>query len=155
MAESVDSLCARIKQDFRFFHYLNADERNLVTGYFDCWELTAGKTLWNEGDPGGFVAFVVNGRVEVKKRTEFADHHVIVGVYSEGSVVGELSLLSDEPRAVSATALTDVSLLKLESHKFEDLLQAHPVAGSKLLKGMFLAVTLRLNQAFERLASIF
>lgn len=155
MTETVDSLCARIKKDFRFFHYLNADERNFVTQYLDCWELPSGKILWNEGDPGGFVAFVVKGRVEVKKRTEFADHHVIVGVYSEGSVVGELSLFSDEPRAVSATALTDVSLLKLEFHKFEDLLLADPVAGSKLLKGMFLAVTLRLNQVFERLASIF
>jgi len=155
MAESVETLCARLKKDFRFFHYLNEEERQLVTDYLDCWELPAGAMLWHEGDPGGFVAFVVSGRVEVKKRTEFADHHVIVGIYSEGSVVGEFCLLSDEPRVVSATAMTDVSLLKLEIHRFDDLLQQYPEAGSKLLKGMFLAVTLRLNQAFERLASIF
>lgn len=155
MAETVETLCSRLKKDFRFFHYLNEEKRRIVTQYLDCWELNAGEMLWNEGDPGGFVAFVVNGRVEVKKRTEFADHHVIVGVYSEGSVVGEFCLLSNEPRMVSATALTDVSLLKLEVHQFDALLQQHPEVGSKLLKGMFLAVTLRLNQAFERLASIF
>lgn len=155
MAESVEALCVRIKKDFRFFHYLNEDERRIVTQYLDCWELKAGSILWNEGDAGNFVVFVVNGRVEVKKRTEFADHHVIVGVYSEGSVAGEFCLLADEPRMVSATALTDVSLLKLEVQQFDALSQQYPVAANKLLRGMFLAVTLRLNQAFERLASIF
>lgn len=155
MADPAEDLCARMKSDFRFFQYLDEAEKAVAGQYFECCELKAGTILWNEGDESGCAAFVVEGKVEVKKETEFKGKHVIVGIYGEGSVVGELCLLSGEPRAVTATALTDVWLLKLRAERFDQLLAEHPVVGGKLLKGMFHAVSRRLRRSFERLAAIF
>lgn len=147
--------CAQLKDSYRFFRYLNKEETAVVTEYLQCRFLSAGEVLWNEGDPSDMAAFVVDGRVEIKKQTEFVGKHVIVGIYGQGSIVGELCLLSGDPRAVTATALVDTSLLMLSRAQFDLLLETHPDLGAKLLKGMFLALSTRLRKSFERLASVF
>lgn len=147
--------CAQLKDDYRFFRYLDKEETAVVTEYLQCRFAPAGEVLWNEGDPSDMAAFVVDGKVEIKKQTEFSDKHVIVGIYGQGSIVGELCFLSGANRAVTATALTDTSLLMMSLEQFERLQQDHPELGVKLLKGMFLALSIRLRKAYERLASVF
>ena len=148
-------LCAQLKDDYRFFQYLDKPETAVVTEYLQCRSVSAGEVLWHEGDASDTAAFVVDGKVEIKKQTEFPGKHVIVGIYGQGSIVGELCLLSGERRAVSATALVDTSLLMLSRAQFDRLLEEHPDLGVKLLKGMFLALSTRLRKSFERLASVF
>lgn len=155
MGMLADDLCRKIKSDFRFFKYLNEAEKAIVGQYLECSEVSAGTVLWHEGDPSSSAAFVVEGKIEVKKQTEFEDKHVIVGIYGEGSVVGELCLFTDDERPVTATALTDTWLLRISNERFEALLEEHPAEGGKLLKGVFLAVSRRLSKSFERLAAIF
>ena len=150
-----EDLCRKMKSDFRFFRYLDEAEKAIAGQYLECREVPAGKVLWQEGDDSDSAAFVVEGKIEIKKETEFAGKHVIVGIYGEGSVVGELCLFLHEKRAVTATALTDTWLLKISAERFEALLEEHPVVGGKLLKGMFVAVSRRLRKSFERLAAIF
>lgn len=155
MENAAENLCRKMKSEFRFFQFLDEAEKVVVGHYFECREVAAGTVLWNEGADSSDCAFVVEGRVEVKKETEFNGKHVIVGIYGEGSVVGELCLLSGGPRAVTATALTDVWLLYLSREKFEQLMEEQPVVGGKLLKGMFHTVSHRLRRSYERLAAIF
>jgi CRP-like cAMP-binding protein len=80
---------------------------------------------------------------------------VLVGVYSPGTIVGELCLIDQRPRAVSAVAMEDTALLILTRDNLDKLVETHPRLGAKLLEGMLLAVSIRLRKAFERLASIF
>ncbi len=155
MAMLAEDICRKMKSDFRFFRFLDGGEKAIVGQYLECCEVAAGTVLWHEGDESNAAAFVAEGKIEVKKQTEFKDNHVIVGIYGEGSVVGELCLFLDEKRAVTATALTDAWLLKISAERFELLLEEHPVIGGKLLKGMFLAVSMRLRKSYERLAAIF
>lgn len=147
--------CAQLKDNYRFFRYLSKEETSVVTEYLQCRFISTGEVLWNEGDAGDRAAFVVDGRVEIKKQTEFAGKHVIVGIYGQGSIVGELCLFDNEPREVTATALVDTSLLMLTHDRFNLLLTEHPDLGSKLLKGMLLTSSTRLRKSFERLASVF
>ena len=155
MTMLAEDLCRKIKSDFRFFKYLDEAEKAVAGQYLECCEIAAGTVLWDEGDASNSAAFVVEGKIEVKKETEFKGKHVIVGIYGEGSVVGELCLFADCKRAVTATALTDAWLLKLSEERLEALMEEHPRVGGKLLKGMFLAVATRLRKSFERLAAIF
>ncbi len=155
MTMLAEDLCRKMKSDFRFFQYLDEAERAVAGQYLECCEIGAGAVLWDEGDASNAAAFVVEGKIEVKKETEFKGKHVIVGIYGEGSVVGELCLFSAGKRAVTATALTDARLLKITEERFETLMEEHPQIGCKLLKGMFVAVSTRLRKSFERLAAIF
>ena len=155
MIQTSEERCALLKRQLRFFHFLEEKDLDILPEYFTCGQIKAGEVLWKEGDVGDFEAFIVEGKIEVKKETEFAGKQVVVGVYSPGAIVGEFCLVEKGPRAVTAVAMEDSSLLFLTCENFEALLQDHPVLGGKILKGMLFAVSTRLRKSFERLASIF
>ena len=147
--------CLRMKRDFRFFHFLDEQDVSLLAPYFECRKLQEGDNLWCEGDDSRFVAFIVDGRIETKKETEFRGKQVVVGVYSHESLIGIVSILSNEPRPVTATALQESHLLLLQKDKFDEINQRYPALGGKLMKGMLFCLSMRLRQSYERLAAIF
>ncbi|EAT17201.1 Crp/Fnr family transcriptional regulator [Desulfuromonas acetoxidans] len=150
-----DDQCLRMKREFRFFHFLDEQDVSLLSPYFECRKLQQGDNLWLEGDRSSFVAFIVDGRIETKKETEFRGKQVVVGVYSHESLIGIVSILSNEPRPVTATALEESHLLLLHKAKFDEINQNYPELGGKLMKGMLFCLSMRLRQSYERLASIF
>jgi CRP-like cAMP-binding protein len=123
--------------------------------FFQPKTVKSGETLWEEGDACDYLAIINSGRVEVKKNTEFKGKHVIVGIYSQGTVVGALCILDGSPRAVTAVALEDVSLMIITQEDFDRLIEQKPEIGIKLLKGILLSVSIRLRKSFERLARFF
>lgn len=149
-----EELCSKIKREWSF-QFLDASDGAILVNYLDCRQVAAGITLWHEGDRCGDLVFIVSGRLEVSKQTEFEGKDVIVGVYGAGSIVGELCLLKGLPRIVTATTLTDCELLTLSTEKFNLLTSQHPELGVRLLKGMLATVSIRLSKAFGRLAAIF
>ena len=155
MIRTSEEQCALLKKRLRFFHFLDEDDLAAVADYFSCRQFRAGETLWQEGDDGDYEAFIVEGRVEVKKETEFPGKQVVVGVYSAGTIVGELCVVDQRPRAVTAVALEDTAILTLSCSQLEKLLEQNPAVGIRLLKGILLAVSTRLRKSFERLAAIF
>jgi len=155
MIRTSEEQCALLKKRLRFFHFLGEDDLAAVADYFSCRQFRAGETLWQEGDDGDYEAFIVEGRVEVKKETEFPGKQVVVGVYSAGTIVGELCVVDQRPRAVTAVALEDTAILTLSCSQLEKLLEQNPAVGIRLLKGILLAVSTRLRKSFERLAAIF
>lgn len=148
-------VCVRMKNDLSAFRFLEEKDLDFLAHHFQCSQVNAGETLWSEGDESTYVAFIMEGRVDAKKNTEFESKQVIVGVYGRGSIVGELGFLDDAPRSVTAVALEPTNLLLLTRESFEELLIDHPDLGAKLLKGMLLAVSIRLRKSFDRLAAIF
>ncbi|MBE0598496.1 MAG: cyclic nucleotide-binding domain-containing protein, partial [Desulfuromonadales bacterium] len=123
--------------------------------FFNCRQASAGEILWREGEGCDSLAIIIDGRVDIKKATEFEGKEVIVGVYGRGSVVGELCFLDQAPREVTVVALEDTNLLLLTRDNFDRLLEEQPAAAIRLLQGMLLAVSSRLRSCFDRLASIF
>jgi len=76
--------------------------------FFEGKNISAGETLWKKDDPCDYIAFIVSGRVEIKKETEFKGKNVIVGIYSKGA----LYLLDESLKKVKSVAL-EVSPLRL------------------------------------------
>lgn len=149
-----ERLCGRMKQELRFFSFLENAELDEIAAYFECRQVPAGQYLWKEHSPGNHVALLINGRVEVSKGTDLKGN-VVVGVYSRGASVGELSLLDGSPRAESVLAIDHVDLIFLTRESFQRLISEHPEIGVRLLEGLLMTVSRRLKKSFERLASIF
>ncbi len=144
----------RLRKIFRFFDTLEAQDFDHFVGFCQRKDLEKGVCLWQEGDVDNFAAFIVKGQIGIKKRTEFGGH-VFVGTYGAGSVVGELCLLTQNPRGVAAEAIEKAEILILESQKFEELIVQHPLLGLSLLRHIFIATSARLTKSYERIASIF
>lgn len=149
-----ERLCGRMKQELRFFSFLQETELDEIAPYFECRQVPQGQYLWKQNASGNHVALIINGRVEVRKETEFKGT-VVVGIYSRGASVGELSLLDGSPRAESVLAIDPVDLVFLTRESFQRLIAEHPPTGVRLLKGLLMTVSRRLNKSFERLAAIF
>lgn len=148
-------VCLQMKQELTAFRFLDPADISVLAPYFECRQVEAGETLWEEGDGCDYLVFVMEGRLEIKKETEFKGKQVIVGVYGRGNIAGELCILDGSPRPVTVAALEDSNLLLLTRDRFEGILKEYPELGVKLLKGMLMAVSIRLRKSFDRLAAIF
>ena len=152
---AIEGICEGLWNQLSLFRFLEHNELCPVASRFCLKKFAAGETLWREDDPADYAAILVEGKVEIRKGMEFKDSHIVLAVFDPGSLVGELSLLDDEPRAVTAVALEDVTLLALSGKALEALIADHPGLGNRLLKGMLLTVSIRLRRAYERLAALF
>lgn len=148
-------LCHPLMKQLMLFSGLEEQELAEVASFFRCRQEAAGSQLWKEGAIPQGVVFVVEGKLEITKSTEFSDHQVVVGIYGPGAIAGELSLFSGYPHAVSATALTDVQLISLSRQAYDQLVEEHPHLGLKLMRILLLAVSTRLRRSYDRLASLF
>jgi len=155
MKETHNNLCACMLGDNSVLNFLDAENIGDICSYFECMTISAGDTLWKEGDSCDYLAFITSGLIEVKKQTDFEGKHVVVGLYSQGAVVGSLCVLDDSPRAVTAIALEDTTLAVISGDNFETLINEHPEMGTRLMKGMLLSLSMRLRNSFERLANFF
>ncbi len=82
----------------------------------------AGRVLTRQGCVGREAFVVVSGTadVQVDGRT--------VGRLGPGDVIGEISLLTGEPRNATVSALTDMELLVLDRGQFAELLRDDRIA---------------------------
>ena len=81
--------------------------------------LQQGSVVVRQGDPGGSMYFVEDGRLEVSN--EIDSQSRVTGFLRTGDIFGERSLVTGEPRVATIRALTDVQLLRLDQANFESL----------------------------------
>jgi CRP/FNR family cyclic AMP-dependent transcriptional regulator len=150
-----EETCLKMRKEILLFRYFGESELAEAACYFSFRRVNAGDALWNEGDSCDYIAFIASGEVETKKETEFEGRHVMVGTFGKGAVIGVLCVLDNAPRAVTAVAREDTVLVVLTRENIDKLIREHPSLGIELLKGMLLAVSVRLRKSFDRLTTMF
>ena len=86
------------------------------------------KVIMKEGEGGVFMYVVVEGRVAISIKSR------IVERIGPGGFFGEMALVDQTPRAATATAETDCSLLSINRNDFLTLVKSHPDFAVSLLK---------------------
>ncbi len=94
--------------------------------------LDAREWLFRAGDAADACYVVVSGRLEVVVDSE--DGPRVARVLGPGSAVGELALLTGEPRSAAVRALRDTRLLELDAVRFGALLERDPAFGASLAR---------------------
>ena len=95
-------------------------------------DVEAGTILMREGDEGHEVFVVVDGRLEVWRRNEGGQ----IAELGQGAVVGEMALLSKEPRNATVRAKTPSQLLRLTDTDFLPLVDQIPLLWLKIANGL-------------------
>ena len=88
-------------------------------------EFAPGEYLMRQGDPADCLFLVLNGSAWAHVR-DAPSGRPPVGVFGPGDVVGEISLVTDEPRTAEVVAQTSVLALRLSSTDFHTIAQHHP-----------------------------
>jgi CRP-like cAMP-binding protein len=84
----------------------------------------AGDFIFREGDLTSDLYILEDGRVELMRQEAGAPH--VVATLGPGELFGELALLEDQPRDLTARAATDCTLLKIDYATLIDVIRENP-----------------------------
>jgi signal transduction histidine kinase len=98
--------------------------------------LAAGETLFEEGDDADVAYVITGGEIEILK--ESAGRRVRIAVSGVGDVVGEMALLTAEPRNATGKALSAVDLVSIPKRCLDDVL-ATSVQANRALFDVFIS----------------
>jgi len=89
--------------------------------------LPGGRCLFRAGDRDDSLYIVISGRLGAFLPNEDGQEALVRQMVS-GETVGELAMLSGEPRSASVYAMRDTELVRLSKASFERLVEGHPKA---------------------------
>jgi Flp pilus assembly CpaE family ATPase len=104
-----------------------------------------GQSIFKQGDVGDALLIVADGRVKVF--IPEGQNERVLAFFSTGDVLGEMSLLTGEPRSASASAISDTRVLALSKSDFDTYLATNV----SVMREMMRIIALRQAQTNVRL----
>lgn len=132
---------------------LDADERLCVEQYLQTMHFPKDARIVKQGSPGHGCYLIDEGKVRLEIETNETDSDAVLGYLEAGALLGEFSLIEDEPRSASAYAHTDVAARWLSTSDFRTLCKEHPKIGSTIMIGLGRDLTHKIRTMNERVAS--
>jgi len=133
------------------FDDLSAGELKTVAKHMNFIEVKKDDVIFNEGDKGSYMCFVVDGILDVIKQTE-SQGRVVISSLSRGRSIGEMSVIDSFPRSATVRARTQATMLVLTRDAFDLILTTHTQLGIKLLKSLARLLSMNLRKASSQLA---
>jgi CRP-like cAMP-binding protein len=99
--------------------------KTLIASCVEERRFAAGDLLLRQGEPGDGLFVIAEGAVEVSIRDERGQRHTLTRAFA-GDVIGEMALLTGEPRNADVAAVTAVRALLLSAASFQNLAGRHP-----------------------------
>ena len=115
-----------------FFALLDDQERATLADRIDVVTVSAGKTLFNRGDPGDSMYVVLKGVVEMWFKNDVGER-LVLETAREGDFFGEISLLDGGPRNTSALVTEDMEALVVDRGDLDEFFRLRPAAALDLL----------------------
>src|SRR4051794_11234399 len=112
---------ADVLKEVSIFHELDAAVLEEVAERAEIIQVSGGTHLFRAGEEADSLYVLLSGRCDVMAAD---DEHLLTA--GRGAVLGELGLVTGEPRAASVRARRDSELLKLRRSEFERLLREEP-----------------------------
>ncbi len=106
------------------FEPLTGDERDQLADALIHSPFARGEVMTRQGQQAHWLYCILEGQVSVRVAADGLETEV--AVLGPGEVFGEMSLLTGEPRAASAVAITDVECWRLEKEAFQVVLRSKP-----------------------------
>ena len=135
------------------FNFLTAEEIEELCPYLELCEWPADAVVMQEGESEDYMGFVTEGKLAVKKQTDWGKH-IIIAILAKGSMVGEGALIDDEPRSTTIVAMEQTRILILATRKMDELIINRPMLAIKLMKRILHIISVRLRNAGERISGL-
>ena len=132
---------------------LTAQEADTLGVLMPLLRARAGQALITEGDVGDWMLLLLDGTVDVTKRSDSGEVSRLA-VIKQGAAVGEMSMLDAAPRYATCTALEDVQAGVLSRAVIARLIQDHPAIGAKLLVKLTQLLAQRLRNTSTQLVKL-
>ncbi|MDN3921833.1 SulP family inorganic anion transporter [Roseateles violae] len=131
---------------------LDAEELDWLAGRMQGRQHAPGERIFAAGDAGDALYVSIEGEIAVLLPAAGGAARRLA-LLAPGVILGELALLSGEPRSTEARAETALWLMRLERAAFEALRHERPALADKLLRNMSLQLSARLAGVTRELAA--
>lgn len=112
---------------------------NVLRGLGTIRKFKKGDTIFYEGENGNEMYIVLSGKVDIYIDS-FKDTPVHDTSVNPGEFFGEMCMLNNHPRSVTAQAAKNTVLLAIPQENFEDFIQKQPYLTHKIMKSLSLRV---------------
>jgi CRP/FNR family transcriptional regulator len=136
------------------FSFLSTEEVGVLCPYLELREWEQDATVMKEGVVEDYMAFLIKGKLAVKRRTGYWGKHIIVAILDQGTLVGEGAFIDVGPRSTTVVAMEKCRLLILTAQKMNDLILNRPMLAIKLMKHMIHIISMRLRKAGDRISEL-
>jgi predicted acylesterase/phospholipase RssA/CRP-like cAMP-binding protein len=96
--------------------------------------LVRGETLFRQGEPSDSLFVLLRGRLEVVREGALGNRPI--AEITRGETVGEMGLLTGEPRTATVVAARDSELVELDREGFERVIEKKPRALMPIVRGL-------------------
>ena len=112
-------------------------------------EFPKGTILFKEGDEGKEMYLINSGEVKLSRKTSQGD--VILARLGFGEFFGEMSVITNQPRTVTAETVTDCRLNIITKDILETLVAGKPLVALSILKKLMF----RLENAYDLIEDLY
>lgn len=153
MASAIQNLCDAIAQNTSYDAFtpaLNAQQWELLAGYMQRFELTAGQTLIDQGAKDRTVFFIESGVLSV--HLAGTKGQMQLAILSPGSVVGEGAFFSRLPRSANVAAIADACIWRLTAVRFVEMSNRQPTLALEVVQALGSVIAKRMVDRLKRVA---
>ena len=106
-----------IIMDIPFFEMLDSNELAVVAKHMNYYDIAKGDILFNEGDPGDSVCFVVSGALDVFKQSATPGQTVRIATITKNRSIGEMAVIDEYTRSATVAAREDTSIVFFDQNR--------------------------------------
>lgn len=96
-------------------------------------DVAAGRIIFSEGEEGTSMYVVIEGEVEISKRTSMDTSKTLITL-SKGDIFGEMALIDQKARSATAIAAKACRLLVMDEGLFVTMIEKNPDFAKKMIK---------------------
>ncbi len=135
------------------FSSFNVDEIAILSKYMSFLHIEQDVYLFNEGDQGNFMVFIVSGLLEVQKMSD-TGKNIPLARLTKGSTVGEMGLIDRYPRSATVIARQPTTMVTLTDKGFSILAEKYPALGIKVMQKIARLLSLNMRRTTSKLADL-
>ena len=145
----MDESTIKLIKSSKIFSSLNAHTYQKILPKFEKIELNKDEILFSQGDTAKYLYILLNGKLAVYVSPAYMAHKVVTYI-EPGETIGEMSLLSNEPRSFTVIAAKHSCLLRLPKKIFTTICKQYPEIMVTMLERSQETIRIFTTEKFKR-----
>jgi small-conductance mechanosensitive channel/CRP-like cAMP-binding protein len=108
------------------FSCLTEEELSILAGKLKTYPFARGEMITKQGDRAEWLYILSKGLAEVRLYSEGGASFQTVSTLQAGQFLGEMGLMTGEPRSATVVAATEVGCYRLDREAFQEVISARP-----------------------------
>jgi CRP/FNR family transcriptional regulator len=124
-------------KEITLFSQLSEDALETVSNILKPRQLKSGEILFNLGDPGDELIIVEKGKIAIyNPENDKPESGQPIRFFAPGEILGDMAVIDQKPRSLSARAEEDALILALKGTDFKQLLEDYPKMNLAVMSGL-------------------